>query len=108
MGVLVLVLGDFHIPHRAAEVPAKYREMITPNKMNVVICTGNMGCREIHDWAKSLSSNFHAVKGDFEDEGFKDLVDEKVIDVSGLKIGLIHGHQIIPWGDEEALANKAL
>lgn len=43
MGVLVLVLGDFHIPHRAAEVPAKYREMITPNKINTVICTGNMG-----------------------------------------------------------------
>ena len=73
MCVLVLVLGDFHIPHRAAEVPAKYREMITPNKINTVICTGNMGSREIHDWAKSLSNNFHAVKGDFEDEGFKDL-----------------------------------
>ena len=32
-------------------------------------------------------------------EGFKDLVDEKVVEVSGLKIGIIHGHQIIPWGD---------
>lgn len=25
----------------------------------------------------------------------------------GVKIGLIHGHQIIPWCDEEALENKA-
>ena len=24
-----------------------------------------------------------------------------------MKIGLIHGHQIIPWSDEEALENKA-
>ena len=31
-----------------------------------------------------------------------------MVEVSGLKIGLLHGHQIIPWGDEEALANKAI
>lgn len=30
-----------------------------------------------------------------------------MVDVAGLKIGIIHGHQIIPWGDEEALGNKA-
>lgn len=24
-----------------------------------------------------------------------------------MKIGLVHGHQIIPWCDEEALENKA-
>jgi vacuolar protein sorting-associated protein 29 len=24
-----------------------------------------------------------------------------------VRIGLIHGHQIIPWSDEEALENKA-
>jgi vacuolar protein sorting-associated protein 29 len=108
MGVLVLVMGDFHIPHRGAEIPAKYREMITPNKINTVICTGNMGSREVHDWAKSLSNNFHVVKGDFEDEGFKDLPEEKVVEIGGLKMGIIHGHQIIPWGDEEALGNKAI
>jgi predicted phosphodiesterase len=39
------------------------------------------------------------VKGDFEDEAFKDLAEEKVIEIAGLKIGLIHGHQIIPWAD---------
>lgn len=31
----------------------------------------------------------------------------KVFEFCGVKIGLIHGHQIIPWGDEEALENKA-
>ena len=67
MGTLVLLLGDFHVPFRAAEVPPKYREMITPNKVNTVLCTGNMGCREINDWVKSLSANNHTVKGDFED-----------------------------------------
>lgn len=99
MGTLVLLLGDFHIPHRAAEVPAKYREMITPNKVNAVVCMGNMGCREVFDWVKTLSGNITTVKGDFEDDGIKDLPEEKVVEVAGLKIGVIHGHQIIPWGD---------
>lgn len=31
----------------------------------------------------------------------------KVFEFSGVKIGMIHGHQIIPWCDEEALENKA-
>lgn len=31
-----------------------------------------------------------------------------MVEVAGLKIGIIHGHQIIPWGDEEALGNKAI
>lgn len=30
-----------------------------------------------------------------------------MVEICGLKIGVIHGHQIIPWGDEEALFNKA-
>lgn len=82
--------------------------MITPNKVNTVICTGNLGCKDIHDWIKSLCSNIHIVKGDFEDDNIKQLPEDKVVEVAGLKIGVIHGHQIIPWGDEEALGNKAI
>lgn len=45
MGQLALVLGDLHIPQRCAEIPIKYKEMITPNKVNAVFCTGNIGCK---------------------------------------------------------------
>lgn len=45
MGQLALVLGDFHIPMRSSEIPAKYKEMITPNKVSAVFCTGNIGSR---------------------------------------------------------------
>jgi vacuolar protein sorting-associated protein 29 len=27
----------------------------------------------------------------------------KSVSINGIEIGLIHGHQIIPWGDEESL-----
>jgi vacuolar protein sorting-associated protein 29 len=78
MGQLALVLGDFHIPLRCAEIPPKYKEMITPNKVNAVFCTGNIGSREVFDWAKSLAPTFHVVKGDYEDEALADFPDEKV------------------------------
>ena len=67
MGQLVLVVGDFHVPHRSSEIPPKYKEMITPNRVGAVLCTGNLGCREIHDWIKSLAPTIHIVKGDYED-----------------------------------------
>ena len=65
MGQLVLIVGDFHVPQRCAEIPAKYKEMITPNKVSTVLCTGNIGCREIYDWVKGLSGTLHVVKGDY-------------------------------------------
>jgi predicted phosphodiesterase len=39
-GELVLVLGDMHIPHRAATIPEKFKRMLVPNKMQHVLCTG--------------------------------------------------------------------
>lgn len=78
MGQLALVLGDFHIPMRSFEVPAKYKEILAPNKVNAVFCTGNLGSREVFDWCKSLSPIFHVVKGDYEDETLTEFPEDKV------------------------------
>lgn len=40
--MLVLALGDLHIPHRAADLPAKFKSMLVPGKIQHVICTGNL------------------------------------------------------------------
>ena len=45
----------------------------------------------------------HAVKGDFDE--LPSLSETKVVQIGNFKIGLIHGHQVIPWGDLEALAS---
>ena len=75
MGQLALLVGDFHIPLRCSEVPSKYKEMITPNKVSAVFCTGNIGSREVFDWCKSLANVFHVVKGDYEDESVGEFAD---------------------------------
>ena len=44
----------------------------------------------------------HIVKGDFDE--LPNFPIRKVIQVGNVKIGVIHGHEIVPWGDVEALA----
>ncbi|PPD66529.1 hypothetical protein GOBAR_DD36593 [Gossypium barbadense] len=40
--VLVLALGDLHIPHRAADLPPKFKSMLVPEMIQHVFCTGNL------------------------------------------------------------------
>ena len=42
------------------------------------------------------------MKGEFDEN--PNFPETKVVQIGNFKIGLIHGHQVIPWGDLEALA----
>ena len=101
-GELALVLGDFHIPHRAAGIPEKFQKMLVPNKMQHVLCTGNVITKEQYEDLRALAPNVHVVRGDFDEE--TTFPESKVVQIGQFKIGLIHGHQIVPWGDAHSLA----
>lgn len=62
---------------RAADLPESFKELLVPNKVQYVFCTGNVGCREASDWIKTLSGNSHFVKGDFDES--KELPETKVV-----------------------------
>ena len=42
------------------------------------------------------------MKGDFDE--LPNMAETKVVTIGNIKFGIIHGHQVIPWGDMEALA----
>ena len=100
---LVLLVSDLFIPLRNPDIDSQFREIILPNKIQHVICLGNIGNQETYNWLSSLSSDFHAIKGDYDIN--KKLPDKKVIQIGNFRIGMIHGHQIIPMGDLEILSN---
>jgi len=104
-GELVLILGDFHIPSRAIDIPDKFKQILLPDKVHNVICTGNIGSRPVREWLKGLSNNFVLIKGDYD--VVPGTPEHQVFTVGKVKIGVIHGHQIVPWGDRNALANVA-
>ena len=99
---LVLVVGDMFVPQRSQDIDPQFKTILIPNKLQHVLSLGNIGSHESYDWLRSLSNDFHSVKGDF-DEG--DMPDKKVVTIGEFKIGLVHGHQILPWGNVESLSS---
>ena len=70
--------------------------------MQHVLCTGNLVSKEQFDEFRSLAQNFSIVRGDFDEN--TNLPETKVVQIGQFRIGLIHGHQVVPWGDSHALA----
>lgn len=100
--MLVLVLGDLHIPHRCANLPAKFKKLLVPGRIHHILCTGNLCTKETYDYLKTLANDVHIVRGEFDEN--LSYPEQKVVTVGQFRIGLSHGHQVVPRGDPEALA----
>ena len=81
--------------------------------MQHVICTGNIGSQEQYNELRTLAPNIHVVSGDSEyhdvslqnnTEPSTEFPETRVVQVGEFRIGVIHGHQVIPWGDHMSLA----
>jgi vacuolar protein sorting-associated protein 29 len=108
--VLVLCIGDMHIPHRATDLPPKFKKLLVPGKIQHVLCTGDLCVKETYDYLRTLCpnpGNLHVVQGQYDEltgiagEAFPE---SKIVRVGAFTIGLTHGHQIVPWGDIDAAA----
>lgn len=100
--MLVLVLGDLHIPHRCHGLPSKFKKLLVPGRIQHILCTGNLCTKESYDYLKTLASDVHVVRGDFDE--ILAYPEQKVVTVGQFRIGLCHGHQVVPWGDPESLS----
>eukprot|EP00093_Oithona_nana_P002879 02879.XXX_25117_24342_1 [CDS] Oithona nana genome sequencing. len=100
--MLVLVLGDLHIPYRSAALPSKFKKLLIPGRIQHILCTGNLCTKDSYDYLKTLANDVHVVRGDFDEN--PSWPEQKVVTVGQFKIGLCHGHQLVPWGDADALA----
>mmetsp|Transcript_5444 Transcript_5444/g.14747 ORF Transcript_5444/g.14747 Transcript_5444/m.14747 type:complete len:226 (-) Transcript_5444:88-765(-) len=112
-GDLILVLGDYHIPHRASGIHEKFKRMLVPNKMQHAICTGNIQ-REQYSELCTLAPNVTVVRGDMDidnEDGStgvsisyaNQLPDTRVVQVGNFRIGVVHGHQVMPNGSMDGL-----
>lgn len=94
-GELALILGDLHIPERASAIPEKFKRMLVPNKMQHVLCTGNLGREQFNELC-ALAPNVHIVRGDYDNDETLTFPEVRVVPVGEFKVGLIHGHQLLP------------
>ncbi|GAA5906852.1 retromer subunit VPS29 [Sporobolomyces salmoneus] len=103
--VLVLVLGDLHIPNRSHDLPSKFKKLLVPGKISQILSTGNITDRETWDYLKSVAPDLRGVKGDWDETS--SLPPSMTVQHGPLRIGVIHGHQVVPLGDPEMLAATA-
>ena len=69
--------------------------------MQHVLCTGNLCSKDTHDFLRTLAPSVHIVKGDMDE--VPTFPENTVVTIGQFKIGICHGHQIVPWGDHESL-----
>ncbi|GAA5961925.1 hypothetical protein JCM8115_001612 [Rhodotorula mucilaginosa] len=104
--MLVLVIGDLHIPNRAHDLPSKFKKLLVPGKIGQILSTGNTTDRETWDYLRSVAPDVRGVRGDWDDPSAS-LPPSMVVQHGPLRIGVIHGHQVVPLGDAEMLAATA-
>ncbi|KAF2399325.1 retrograde transporter [Trichodelitschia bisporula] len=98
---LVLCLGDLFIPDRAADIPQKFRKLLSPGKISQILCLGNLTDKPTHTFLRSLAPDLQLVKGSFDTDS--SLALSRVVTHGSLRIGFTHGHTIIPPGDQDSL-----
>ncbi|KAK0544574.1 Vacuolar protein sorting-associated protein 29 [Tilletia horrida] len=103
--MLVLVIGDLHLPYRAHDLPQRFKKLLVPGKIQQIICTGNVCDKETFDYLRTVAGDVHVVKGDFDENPH--FPQSLTIHHPPLRIGVLHGHQVIPLGDPDALAALA-
>ncbi|KAK7199709.1 vacuolar sorting-like protein [Novymonas esmeraldas] len=102
--VLVLVVGDVWVPQRASGVPEVFRKMFTPGRIHKILITGAVGSKEMYDYLRTIAAEVHCVTSGVDGRWTDRLPETQVLTVEGLKIGLLHGHQVVPVGDKDSLA----
>lgn len=96
--------NEFRIPRRgkSGSICFSCHRMLVPNKMKHVICTGNVGVEQYAELL-ALAPNVHVVAGDYEDASTS-FPETRVVQVGLFRFGVMHGHQILPYGSREAIA----
>ena len=104
--MLILVIGDLHIPFRSHAIPPSFRENLSSGKIFQVLCTGNLCTHAELDLLKTFCNDVRMVRGEFDED---DLCENESIQVNAgsFKIGVASAYTIIPANDKSRLAAKA-
>lgn len=101
--MMILVMGDFHIPSRAKSIPVEIFKFISKAKNDLILCTGDLTDGRVLDELgriaplKWVMGNTDYIRGN----------DSERLKIEEYDIGLVHGTVIYPRGDQSQLYNLA-
>lgn len=97
----VIVTGDTHIPGRGSKLPNRLMEACSD--ADLIIHTGDWRSPEVFETLSSLAE-VRGVYGNVDGEEMRALVPaSQVIDIKGIRIGIVHGH-----GDKKTTEQRAV
>lgn len=104
-GELVLLVGDFQVPFGKPNIPSVFKELLNTDKIKTVLCTGNSISNDVVAYLEQTSPHLFMARGDMDAHvTSRELPDHLTLEIGQFRVGLSHGHQIIPHGDRECLA----
>ncbi|RLG81036.1 MAG: hypothetical protein DRO09_02390 [Thermoprotei archaeon] len=117
--IRVIAVGDFHVPWRAQNVPGRVLSFLAEFAPDLILCTGDLGCREVLDLLWKLAPVV-CVRGEVD---WLDLPSLEHVEVLGVRFLLVHsvrdaclprkdvdvilfGHTHIPYVRTTVVENK--
>ena len=97
--MLIGLISDTHIPDRAKEIPEKV--ITTFKDVDLILHAGDLTSTQVIDELEKIAPTI-AIQGNMDRVAGIKLPNAKVIEVEGLKIGLIHG-EVYPREDTQQL-----
>jgi len=102
--VFMLVMSDSHIRERIEWFPEEFINIFKGKIYDVVVHAGDLVDPEVLDFIKGLGRRIYVVKGNMD---YLDLPEQEVFEVLGYRIGVVHGDQVRPRGNIQALTTLA-
>lgn len=103
--MLVLIIGDLHIPYKSHEICKLFREHLQPGKIHKILCTGNVCIKSELDYLRTICNEIEIVRGEYDDDSIQ-CSEQIVIPICGFKVGLVSSYKIFPIADRTRLALK--
>ncbi len=93
-GIYIFQIGKkkYKILKRGYDIPKKFKNIMKPEKISTILCTGNLCSKEQYNFLKKISSQVYVSKGDYDDNKIgKDgpvLKEFEIIQLGKFKVGL--------------------
>lgn len=99
----ILIIGDFHIPSRASDIPEPVKSFILKKKFDLVLCTGDL----VENRVLNMLEEFGPVKRVVGNMDYISGPKSVKVKIGNFNIGLFHGSGIYPRGDPQQLYSIA-
>ena len=105
--MILLAIGDFHIPDREKEIPFEIMQEIQNSNFDLILCTGDLIDLKIFNKLESIAPTKNVIGNMDYYFGSREFPRSVLVKLDKCRIGLIHGTGIRPRGNPAQLAKIA-